>query len=170
MGKLADLYINRTREYLKQQAMAIINKAQLYKQTGDITGAQYDSYGALIFYNGGLIYTFRITPGKATDRQKYYLESYGDEAGKHRGYAKWGIPDGTGPEWAEILRNEVKSGAWGKIPSQGFCLVVFNAAFYSQIHEKKQNYKILSMVASDMEKLQSEFKGSTLRWHNLNVK
>lgn len=158
MGKLEDLYINRMREYLKRQAMQIIRDAQSGKETDNETGAQYDSYCALIFYNGGLVYSF-----------------IADHAGgKHRGWEKGGIPEGTGTDWAKLLRNEIKGGAWN-IPKKGFCLVVFNAAFYSGKQERgtglKRKYRILSMVAGDMKKLESQFKkeGAVLRWHNLNV-
>lgn len=177
MGKLEDLYINKTREYLKSEAQRIIEKARLYKETGDDTGAQYDSYGALIFYNGGLVYTFIADPKKNLSRQKFGIETLDDNrSGKHKGWAKGGIPEGTGTEWARILRNEVKSGAWGKIPPKGFCLIVFNAAFYSAKHERgaglKRKYRILSMVADDMRTLESKYKkqGATLRWHNLGIK
>lgn len=173
MGKLEDLYINRMREYLKQKAMDIINKAQAYKETGDITGAQHDSYGALIFYNGGLVYSFIADPQKNLNRQHFFIQTLDDHAGgKHKGWKKGGIPEGTGTDWAKILRNEIKAGAWGDMPKKGFCLIVFNAAFYSVVHEKKYSYRILSMVADDMKNLESQFKkqGAVLRWHNLDIK
>lgn len=177
MGKLEDLYINRMREYLKRQAMQIINNARLSKETGDETFAQYDSYGALIFYNGGLVYSFIADPSKKIGNQHFFIEASNDKENqeKHRGWEKGGIPEGTGTDWAKLLRNEIKGGAWN-IPKKGFCLVVFNAAFYSGKQERgaglKRKYRILSMVASDMKKLESQFKkqGAVLRWHNLNVK
>lgn len=176
MGKLEDLYINRTREYLKRQAMQIIRDAQSRKETDNETGAQYDSYGALIFYNGGLVYSFIADPSKDISRQKYYIETLADHAGgKHRGWEKGGIPEGTGTDWAKLLRNEIKGGAWN-IPKKGFCLVVFNAAFYSGKQERgtglKRKYRILSMIAGDMKKLEAQFskQGAVLRWHNLDIK
>lgn len=174
MGKLRDLYINRTREYLKKKAMQMIQDAQSGKDTDNITGAQFDSYGALIFFNGGIVYSFIADPSKNISNQKYFVETLGDvEQGKHRGWEKGGIPEGTGTEWAKILRDEVKKGAWGEIPQQGYCLIVFNAAFYSAKQEKgaglKRKYRILSMLAGDMKQLQTEYKGSSLRWHNLNA-
>ncbi|MBD5381944.1 hypothetical protein [Clavibacter sp.] len=175
MSKLQDLYINRTREYLKKEAMRMIQYAQTHKDTEDRTGAQHDSYGALIFYNGGIVYSLIADPTKSKERQSIYIETLdsAERQGRHKG---WGdIPDGTGTDWAKLLRNEIKSGAWGEIPQKGFCLIVFNAAFYTSSLEKGEGYtkpyKILSLIAQDMEDLQSKYKkqGATLRWHGLNI-
>lgn len=179
MGKLQDLYINKTREYLKQKAMDIIRKAQNTKTTDNITGAQFDSYGALIFFNGGVVYSFIADPSKNIDRQKYYIETLDNHAmGRHKGWEAMGIPDGTGTEWAKLLRNEIKSGAWGKIPEKGFALVVFNAAFYSGFQDADSQYKsphikrkfrIISQIVGDMQNLEKDFKGSTLRGVGINI-
>lgn len=169
---LEDIYFYKTLEYLKAKATEIVADARSRRQSenpgehlANITGVQDDSYGALIFYNGGLVYTLRTTHGKDVSRVKYAIESDEYTPGRHKGYAKWGIPDGTGPEWAEMLRKEIKAGKWGKIPTKGFCLVIFNAAFYSVVHEKKQGYKVISMIGDKMEQLKSEFKGATIQWH-----
>lgn len=171
MGRLQDLYVNKMREHLKQVAQDMIEKAQREYDPEVQTGTQMDSYGALIFYNGALVYTLAPTHKDLT-RQHFGISAYqykDDE--KHRG---WGdIPPGTGVEWGRLLRNEIKSGAWGKIPEKGFCLIIFNAAFYTAKLESgaglKHKYRVLSMIASDMSDVQSKMKGSILRWHNLNV-
>lgn len=150
----------------------MIEKAQADKETGDISFTQIDSYGALIFYNGGIVYTL-IPTHKDLTRQHYGINAYqyeNDE--RHKGWDD--IPDGTGVEWARMLREEIKGGAWGDIPKRGYCLVVFNAAFYSNPQEKGYGshpggWKILSMLVSDLEDIQSKFKGSTLRGHNIKI-
>ena len=156
--------------------MDIIRKAQNEKESDNISGTQFDSYGALIFFNGGLVYSFIADPSKDMSRQKFFIESFADnEGGRHKGWTKAGIPEGTGTEWAKMLRDEIKSGAWGEIPKQGFCLIVFNAAFYSALQEAgrtehyalRKKYKILSMVNKDLQELRDKFKGSTLRGHKL---
>ena len=172
MGKLHDLWVNRTREYLKQVAQDMIDKAQREYEPNQQSFTQMDSYGALIFYNGGIVYTLAPTHKDLT-RQKYGVSAYQDkDEARHKGWKD--IPDGTGIEWGKLLRAEIKSGAWGEIPEKGFCLIIFNAAFYTAPLESGKGfskpYKILSMIAADMDKVQSKFKkqGATLRWHGLN--
>ena len=172
MGRLEDLYHNRMMRFLKQKAQDIIEHAQSSKEPGDETGTQEDSYGALIFYNGGLVYTL-IPTHKDLTRQHYGISAgQSKNAERHKG---WGdIPDGTGIEWAQMLRNEIKSGAWGEIPKRGYCLVVFNAAFYSNAQEKGYGthpggWKIISQVVSDLKDIRSQFKGSTLVGHNIDI-
>lgn len=167
MGRLADLQHKRIMSFLKQKAQDMIEKAQSEKQTGNISFTQMDSYGALIFYNGGIVYTLTPTHKDLT-RQHYGISAYQyKNEGKHKGWKD--IPDGTGVEWGQMLREEIKSGAWGDIPKRGYCLVVFNAAFYSSVQENKQGWQILSMLVSDLEDIQSQFKGSTLRGHNIKI-
>lgn len=175
MGRLKDLYINRTREFLKRKAQEMIEKAKSEYDPTPRSGTQLDSYGALIFYNGGLVYTLAPTHKDLT-RQSFGIsaEQLEDDA-KHEGWN--GIPSGTGIEWGRMLRNEIKAGAWGEIPKKGFCLVIFNAAFYTAVLERgyinenrrlSKKYKVLSMVIGDMRKLESEFKGSKLTFHRLD--
>lgn len=179
MGRLQDIYVNRTREYLKQVAQDMIEKARLEYEPEARSGTQLDSYGALIFYNGGLIYTL-IPTHKDLTRQHFGIGAeQREDSERHKGWN--GIPAGTGIEWAKMLREEIKAGAWGDIPKRGFCLIVFNAAFYTNPLEKgyaegsgirfRRKYKILSMIAGDMEAIQSKYKkqGATLRWHGLNL-
>lgn len=174
MSKLQKLYINRTREYLKKEAMRMIQYAQTHKDTEDRTGAQHDSYGALIFYNGRVFYSLIADPTKSKERQSIYIKTLdsAERQGRHKG---WGdIPDGTGTEWAKLLRNEIKSGAWGEIPQKGFCLIIFNAAFYSNKQERgygrhPEGWKILSLITSDLKDVQKKFKGATLRGHNIKI-
>lgn len=166
-------------EYLKTQAMRLIRKAQSQKDAGIRTEAQHDSYGAVIFYNGSTRYSLIAEPGRDVTNQSTYIETAADaQGGRHKGWTKGGIPEGTGTEWAKMLRDELKTGAW-EIPKKGFCLVVFNAAFYSYPLEKgetstgikfKRKYNILSMIVDDMRGMESQFKGSKLRLHGLREK
>lgn len=180
MGRLANLQHNKIVAYLKDKAYDIIEDARRTKETENISGTQYDSFGALIFYNGGVIYTYIADPNRSFqsvhESSKARIFSYDDaeNTGKHRGWAKMGIPDGTGTEWAKMLREEIKSGAWGEIPKRGYCLVIFNAAFYSSVQEKgygshPSGWKIISQVVSDMSDVQKQFRGSTLRGHNITI-
>lgn len=173
MGRLQDIYVNKMREYLKQVAQDMIEKAQLLYDPEMQTGTQLDSYGALIFYNGGLVYTLAPTHKDLTRQHFGISATQLEKDERHKGWRD--IPAGTGIEWGKMLREEIKSGAWGEIPSKGFCLIIFNAAFYTAPLESgkgfRKKYKILSMIAGDMDKIQSKFKkqGARLRWHRLNI-
>lgn len=180
MGKLADLQHNKIVKYLKHKAYDIIEDARRTKDTENISGTQYDSFGALLFYNGGVIYTYIADPNRSFqsmhENSKARIFSFDDAENteKHRGWKKAGIPDGTGTEWAKMLREEIKSGAWGNIPPKGYCLIVFNAAFYSSVQEQgggnlKRKYRILSQITTEMQDIQAQFKGSTLRGHNITI-
>lgn len=149
--------------YLVDEGIKIIEDARNSKTTDNISGTQYDSYGLAVFYNGKLYYSVKSAdPSKNLTNQKRSIETiWGEENGKHRGWAKAGIPDGTGREWSKMFVDEIKKSA--DIPQKGFALVIFNAAFYSGIQEGTGKWKILSQVVGDIKNLQSQFKGSTIK-------
>lgn len=148
--------------YLVERAKEIIEKARRTKETDNISGTQWDSYGAAVFFNGRIYYTLRSAdPAKDLTRMnhKRTMETYdGEQGGRHRGYKD--IPEGTGREWVKMYVDEIKKTTY--IPKKGFALIVFNAAFYSGIQERSQGYSILSQIMGDMQTLGKEFKGSTL--------
>lgn len=145
MGRLQDLYISRMVAYLAREGERIANDALFSKQTQNDTMNQADAYGYAVFYNGAL-----KKNGYAAS------EMSGQE---HRGWDKYGIPAGTGREWAAMLVSEL--GSNNKIPQTGFALVIFNAAFYSNIQEAGK-WQILSQVVWDIKELQAKFKDSTI--------
>lgn len=157
--------------YLVDEAIKIIEKARSTKNTKNITGTQWDSFGAAVFYNGKLYYTLRSSdPAKDLTRVKRYMETYSDESGgRHKG---WGdIPAGTGREWVNLFVQEAKTKL--AIPKQGFALIVFNAAFYSKRQERgyklKRKYQIISQVVGDLKALESKFKGAKLTGINISI-
>lgn len=160
-SKLMTQAIWKTVYYLVDEGIKIIEDARSSKDTQNISGTQFDSYGLAVFYNGKLYYSVKSSdPSKNLTNQKRSIETiWGEENGRHRG---WGdIPAGTGREWAKMFVDEIKRSS--QIPDKGFALVIFNAAFYSSIQEGTGKWKILSQVVGDIKNLQSKFKGSTIR-------
>lgn len=186
LGALEKLYVSRMTRYLVEKGKEIVAAAVL-KDVGYETLNQVDSYGIIIYYNGrvkrslvggeltgrntGVGYTnkshiYNVSSGMAT-KKKFQGQERGE---KHKGWKAEGIPDATGYEWAKTFIKEF--GKKGVVPQQGFALVVFNAAFYSKILEEggggvKRKYRVLSIAADEMQKVESEIKGSKLKWYNL---
>lgn len=151
--------------YLVDKGIKIIEDARVSKETQNISGTQWDSYGLAVFYNGKLYYSVRSSdPSKDLTTSTRRIETIWDESGgRHKG---WGdIPAGTGREWAKMFVDEIKKSS--QIPDKGFALVIFNAAFYSSIQETTQGYRILSQVIGDIKELESEFRGA--RIHGINI-
>lgn len=146
--------------YLVDEGIKIIEEARNSKDTQNISGTQYDSYGLAVFYNGKLYYSVKSAdPSKNLTSSSRSIETiWGEENGRHKGWRD--IPAGTGREWAKMFVDEIKKSS--DIPEKGFCLVIFNAAFYSNIQEAG-DWQILSQVVSDIKVLQSKFKGSTIK-------
>lgn len=153
--------------YLVDEGIKIIEDARNSKDTQNISGTQYDSYGLAVFYNGKLYYSVKSAdPSKNLNYSSRSIETIWDESGgRHRGWRD--IPAGTGREWAKMFVDEIKKSS--DIPEKGFALVVFNAAFYSSIQETQQNFRILSQVVGDIKALGSKFKGSTLKGINITI-
>lgn len=154
MGRLMTLYISRTLDYLEEQGKKVIAEAKSTKDTQNDTYSQYDAYGYLVYYNG-VLKRQSLSPNL----------SYGE---KHKGWAKYGIPEATGAEWAEMFKQDFDP------PKNGFALVVFNAAFYSRIQEEgadrlTHQWNILSQVVGSLKDIQSKFKGASLNGINITI-
>lgn len=161
MGRLQDLYISRMVAYLAREGERIANEALLTKQSQNDTMNQADAYGYAVFFDGML-------------KKKGYAAA--EMSGEmHKGWEKYGIPDGTGRDWLNEFFAEWRPKA------KGFVLIVVNAAFYSRILEEgtyrnrngksvpARKYRIITQIASEMKDLQGKFKGSVLSGHNVTI-
>ena len=147
IGRLERLYVDRMVDYLSRRAAEIIERAMQTKTTAIETGNQIDAYGYAIWYKGSLEKKGIGDPGHGR-----YAE------GPHKGYGD--IPEAFGSEWADMFISEFPSKH--PLPKNAFCLVVFNAAFYSRILEEggggvKKRYQIISQVIGDLDSLGKEF-------------
>lgn len=147
IGRLERLYVDRMVDYLSQRAAEIIERAMQTKTTAIETGNQIDAYGYAIWYKGSL-----EKKGIGDPEHGRYAE------GPHKGYGD--IPEAFGSEWADMFISEFPSKH--PLPKNAFCLVVFNAAFYSRILEEggggvKKRYQIISQVIGDLDSLGKEF-------------
>lgn len=153
MGRLMTLYVSRTLDYLAQEGKRIITEAKRTKETQNDSYNQYDAYGYLVYYNG-VLKKWSISPELADE--------------PHRGWKKYGIPDATGTQWADMFKADFEP------PKSGFALVVFNAAFYSLIQEEgagrlTHQYQILSQVVGSLQDIKNKFKNSTLSGINITI-
>lgn len=147
IGRLERLYVDRMVDYLSRRAAEIIERAMQTKTTVIETGNQIDAYGYAIWYKGSL-----EKKGIGDPEHGRYAE------GPHKGYGD--IPEAYGSEWADMFISEFPSKH--PLPKNAFCLVVFNAAFYSRILEEggggvKKRYQIISQVIGDLDSLGKEF-------------
>ena len=147
IGRLERLYVDRMVDYLSRRAAEIIERAMQTKTTAIETGNQIDAYGYAIWYKGSL-----EKKGIGDPEHGRYAE------GTHKGYGD--IPEAFGSEWADMFISEFPSKH--PLPKNAFCLVVFNAAFYSRILEEggggvKKRYQIISQVIGDLDSLGKEF-------------
>lgn len=147
IGRLERLYVDRMVDYLSRRAAEIIERAMQSKTTAIETGNQIDAYGYAIWYKGSL-----EKKGIGDPEHGRYAE------GPHKGYGD--IPEAFGSEWADMFISEFPSKH--PLPKNAFCLVVFNAAFYSRILEEggggvKKRYQIISQVIGDLDSLGKEF-------------
>lgn len=147
IGRLERLYVDRMVDYLSRRAAEIIERAMQTKTTAIETGNQIDAYGYAIWYKGSL-----EKKGIGHPEHGRYAE------GPHKGYGD--IPEAFGSEWADMFISEFPSKH--PLPKNAFCLVVFNAAFYSRILEEggggvKKRYQIISQVIGDLDSLGKEF-------------
>lgn len=147
IGRLERLYVDRMVDYLSRRAAEIIERAMQTKTTAIETGNQIDAYGYAIWYKGSL-----EKKGIGDPEHGRYAED------PHKGYGD--IPEAFGSEWADMFISEFPSKH--PLPKNAFCLVVFNAAFYSRILEEggggvKKRYQIISQVIGDLDSLGKEF-------------
>lgn len=147
IGRLERLYVDRMVDYLSRRAAEIIERAMQTKTTAIETGNQIDAYGYAIWYKGSL-----EKKGIGDPEHGRYAED------PHKGYGD--IPEAFGSEWADMFISEFPSKH--PLPKNAFCLVVFNAAFYSRILEEggggvKKRYQVISQVIGDLDSLGKEF-------------
>lgn len=147
IGRLERLYVDRMVDYLSRRAAEIIERAMQTKTTAIETGNQIDAYGYAIWYKDSL-----EKKGIGDPEHGRYAED------PHKGYGD--IPEAFGSEWADMFISEFPSKH--PLPKNAFCLVVFNAAFYSRILEEggggvKKRYQIISQVIGDLDSLGKEF-------------
>lgn len=151
MGRLQDLYINKVVNFLSHHGSMIARQAAMTHDTKVETGNQEDAYGWGVYYNKQLVnwgYANQAMIAVKPHRDKYGGKSYGKE-------------------WIfDFLANDF-------IPeSNGFCLVVANAAPYSVSHElgdtpTGRKYRIISQVVNYVKGLQRGFKNSEIKTFNL---
>ncbi len=132
-------------DYLEKEGQDIIDEAYRTKDTGNVSYNQHDAYAYAIYYYGRLM-------------RKGYAEGGVMSTGTHRGWAKMNYPDGTGREYADGSIDAYKAST--KAP---FTMIVLNGIYYSNIHERKWDFKILSQEADRLEILAKTLKGGTVR-------
>lgn len=146
MGRLQDLYIKNVINYLDKKGKELVDKAARTADTEERTGNQGDAFGYGIYYQKKLVKMGFWTPTPAATK------THADTKGGRSYGRQWII------EW---FRDKF-------IPeTDGFCLVVANAAFYSYYHENmkgniKKRYRIVSQIFSDMTSLQKDIKGAAI--------
>lgn len=150
MGKLVDLYIKQVINYLAKEGSRIADEAKGTRDTEIDTGNQEDAYGWGVYYKGKLVkYGYPVPKGAK--------EKHVDVNGKL----------GWGRDWIfKFLSKEFKPA------TDGFSLVVANAAWYSLDHEYGETptgaiYRIISQSVYLLKGIQRNFKGSSLRAFNL---
>lgn len=121
----------------------IVEESQRTKEVGNRSYNQADAYGYVVYDSGKAV---RI--GYATSSPK--------STGIHHGWEAKGIKAGTGRDWLNDFINKFDP------PKDGMALLVVNAAFYSNIHETKYNYKVISQTFDKLDPIKDEFKGATI--------
>lgn len=150
MGKLQDLYIKQVIDYLAKEGSRIADDAKGTRDTNIDTGNQEDAYGWGVYYQGKLVRYGYPVPKGATEK---HVDIHGKK--------------GWGRDWIyKFLSQDFKP------ETNGFCLVVANAAWYSIDHEYGATptgavYRIISQSVYLMKDIQKQFKGSSLRVFNL---
>lgn len=150
MGKLQDLYIKKIINYLDMRGRQMAQFAAFHKETNNDTGNQRDAYGWGVYYNKQLV---KIGFPASMSASKPHKDLHGGKS--------------FGREWiVEFLTEDF-------IPeTNGFCLVVANAAYYSVSHEEGstptgRKYQIISMIYRQMVQEKGHFKESEIKTFNL---
>lgn len=144
-SKLMNLYISRMAKALGDEGERLCRDARDLKETGDETKNQRDAFGYIVYFDGKVI-------------RKGYANPTPESTETHKGWAKYGIPDGTGRSWLDEFMNTFKPN------TKNFALVIVNAAFYSLIQEDGANppynhdYQIISQVYQDLDDFGKKFK------------
>lgn len=136
--------------FLAGKGKKIIEDAYLTKDTRDRTYNLVDAYGFAVF----------------CDRKKVKYGYAGAEMSEkvHKGWAKRGIPAGTGRKYIDDFFDDYQSTIGKDIE-----LVCVNAAYYASILEAgKQggvspvHYHIISQMRDEFDNLQNGIQGSTV--------
>lgn len=156
MASLKTIMVNRMLNYLEQEGKRLVTEAIRTKKPKNRSYNELDAFGYLVYYNG-VLKRWSISPNL----------SYGEA---HEGWEKYGIPDATGEEWAEMFKTEFEP------PKTGFSLVIFNAAFYARIQEEgggrlKEQWPVISQISGSLKTIESKFKkyGATLKGYNITI-
>lgn len=151
MGRLRELYINQVIDYLASEGERIAIDAKGTRDTNIDTGNQEDAYGWGVYFQGKLVKYGYPVPKGATEK---HVDINGQK--------------GWGRDWIfQFLSKDFKP------ETDGFCLVVANAAWYSVDHEDGATptgtkYRIISQSIGMMNSLKQKFKGATLHSFNLD--
>ena len=140
---------------LEAEGSRLIEKANSTRDTDNISFNLHDAYGYAVYYKGVLMRSGFLKGGVLSKSV-------------HKGWLKRNYPSGTGRDYAANVLNGYTP------PPTGYALIVFNAAYYSEILEDgKQDggkglakrYKIISQINGDVEQLAKKY-GGTYQLHN----
>ena len=141
--------INKIVDYLAKQGDKIIHKAAQSKDTRNRKKNQLDAYGWCVYYGGKKMKQGYLTPNRTAE------SPHNDW--KNKGYGRT-----FGRDDVQLFFDDYKP------ESNGFILVCVNAVFYTTIQENPNSrraqtkYRIISQVASDMQNIAEQFKGSRI--------
>lgn len=121
----------------------IVEDAQRTKAVGNRSYNQADAFGYVIYDSGKAV-------------RKGYATSPTKSTGEHHGWKAKGIKAGTGRDWLNDFVDKFNP------PKEGLALLVVNAAFYSNIHETKYNYKVISQTFDKLNPIKDKFKGASI--------
>lgn len=138
--------IDKIVDYLAKEGDKVIKHAAATKGTRNRKQNQLDAYGWCVYYGGVKKKQGFLTPNRTA------TEPHNDW--KAKGYGK------------TFGRDDVVAFFDSYKPqSNGFILVCVNAVFYTTIQETggaQTKYRIISQVASDMQNIGAQFKGSKI--------
>lgn len=138
--------IDKIVDYLAKQGDKIIKRAAATKDTRNRKKNQLDAYGWCVYYGGKKMKQGYLTPNRTAEspHNDWKNKGYGETFGR------------------DDVINFFKD---YKPESNGFILVCVNAVFYTTIQETggaQTKYRIISQVASDMQNIGAQFKGSKI--------
>lgn len=148
MGRLMDIMVNRTVDYLASEGQRIAREAAATKTTGNVTYNQKDAFGYVVYFNGAVKRMGYAYPAEMSKK-------------KHRGWKEGGIPDGTGRQWLDMF---VKEYTPRDMVARGFALVVVNAAYYTSFQDQSYpgtmaKYRVISQIYGSLDNIAAKLKG-----------
>lgn len=138
----SDKYLKSAVQYyidkFSKEGQRLCRRAATTRDTARRTGNQEDAYGWAVFYEGECKAKGYYHPSRTATRM-------------HRGYGS--VPVGYGRDWLNefFLKYSPRL--------KGFDLVVVNAVFYTGIIEKTTDYRVISQIYDDVERLAVEHGG-----------